>query len=116
MVTETEKVRTRDLTQKVDCKKRKKQREDALSFFSSYGITLPYTHPHPPSTTVGRLFLSRSLSTEQAGVEKEDVQTTQRKLQRGVDVAESRRMFVLGVGKEGWKTGGADLQTALRRG
>lgn len=72
----------------------------SLSLFSSYGITHPYTHPHPPSTTVGRLFLSRrSLSTEQAGVEKEDVQTTQRKLRWGVDVAESRRMFVLWGGQ-----------------
>jgi hypothetical protein len=25
-------------------------------------------------------------------------------------------MFVLGVGRKGWKTGGADLQTALWRG
>lgn len=28
----------------------------------------------------------------------------------------SRRVFALRVGEEGWKTGGADLQTALWRG
>lgn len=84
-----------------------------LFFFLRY-----YSPSSPPSVppAVGLLFLSRrSLSTEQAGVEKEDAQTT-RKLRRGVDVAESRWMFVLGVGEEGWKTGGADLQTALWRG
>lgn len=98
--------------------KNERSNERMLSpFFSSYGITHSYTHSLSPPTAVGRLFLSRrSLSTEQAGVEKEDVQTMQRKLRRGVDVAESRRMFVLGMGKEGWKTGGADLQTVLRRG
>lgn len=31
-------------------------------------------------------------------------------------MAESRRVFALRVGEEGWKTGGADLQTALWRG
>ena len=97
--------------------KNERSNERMLSFFSPMVLLTPTTHSHPSLTAVGRLFLSRrSLSTEQAGVEKEDVQTTQRKLRWGVDVAESRRMFVLGVGKEGWKTGGADLQTALRRG
>ncbi|KYN02806.1 hypothetical protein ALC62_06384 [Cyphomyrmex costatus] len=53
-------------------------------------LLTPTTHSHPPSTAVARLFLSRrSSSTEQAGVEKEDVQTTQRKLrERGGEIPE----------------------------
>lgn len=115
--TETAKVRTRDPAQKVDCKKRTKEatRGCSLSFFFFLRYYSPSSPPSVPPA-VGLLFLSRrSLSTEQAGVEKEDAPTT-RKLRRGVDVAESRWMFVLGVGEEGWKTGGADLQTALWRG
>jgi len=87
--------------------KNERSNERMLSLFFLLCYYSPL-HSLPPSSYAGRLFLSwRSLSTEQAGVEKEDVQTTQRKLRRGVDVA--KRMFVLGMGKEGWKTGGADL-------
>jgi len=46
-------VRTRDLTQKVDCKKRMKKATRGCSlFFSFCVITHPYTHSHPPPTLV----------------------------------------------------------------